>query len=118
MKHFTNIDGNFTSYSKNGIKANARIQIEQGINLVLKSMKLKTPRQPHDKALLMTDSRYKQYKANEIRINLKDGLLFRNFFGGTAGVKYYQVFIPEQLVNEFSAACMENLENTQELPKQ
>ena len=45
----------------------------------------------------MTDSRYKNYKANEDRIFLKDGLLFRKYFGETGSVKYYQTLIPKQL---------------------
>ena len=48
----------------------------------------------------MTDSRYKNDKANEDRIILKDGLLFRNFFGETGSVKDYQNLIPKQLVLE------------------
>ena len=35
VKEFTKIDGNTTSYSMNGIKANARIQAEQNVDLVL-----------------------------------------------------------------------------------
>ena len=41
VKKFTKIDGNTTSYSMNGIKANARIRVEQDVDLVLKNMKLK-----------------------------------------------------------------------------
>ena len=48
----------------------------------------------------MRDSRYKHYKANEDRIFLKDGLLFRKYFGETGSVKYYQILIPKQLVKE------------------
>ena len=40
VKEFTKIDGNTTSYSMNGIKANARIGVEQDVDLVLKNMKL------------------------------------------------------------------------------
>ena len=50
--------------------------------------------------LLSTDRRFKHYKANEDRIILKDGLLFRKYFGETGSVKYYQYLIPMQLVNE------------------
>ena len=78
VKKFTKIDGNTTSYSMNGIKANARIRVEQDDDLVLKNMKVKSLGQPHDEVLMITDSRYKIYKANEDRIILKDGLLFRN----------------------------------------
>ena len=63
-------------------------------------MKLKIHGQPHDEVLMMTDSRYKNYKANEDRISLKDGLLFRKCFGETCSVKYYQIFIPKQVVDE------------------
>ena len=57
VKIFTKIDGNTTSYSVNGIKANARIRVEQDVDLVLKNMKLKILGQPHDELLMMTDTR-------------------------------------------------------------
>ena len=100
IKEFTKIDGNTTSYSINGIKASARIRVEQDADLVLKNPKLKILGQPHEDVLLATDRRYKHYKANEDRIILKDGLLFRKYYGETGSVKYYQIFIPKQLVNE------------------
>ena len=100
IKEFTKIDGNTTSYSINGIKASARIRVEQDADLVLKNLKLKILGQPHDDVLLATDRRYKHYKANEDRIILKDGLLFRKYYGETGSVKHYQILIPNQLVNE------------------
>ena len=57
VKHFTKIDGNTTSYSMNGIKANARIRAEQDVDLVLDNMKIKSLGQPHDEVLMVTDSR-------------------------------------------------------------
>ena len=100
IKEFTKIDGNTTSYSINGIKANARIRVEQDADLVLKNLKLKILGQPHDDVLLTTDGRFKHYKANEDRIILKDGLLFCKYYGETVSVKYYKNLIPKQLVNE------------------
>ena len=100
VKESTKIDGNTTSYSMNGIKANARIRVEQDVDLVLKNMKFKNLGQPYDEVLIMSDSRYKIYKANEDHIVLKDGLLFRKYFGETGSVKYYQILIPKQLVKE------------------
>ena len=50
--------------------------------------------------LLITDSRYRNYKSNEDRIILKDGLVFRKYFGETGSVKYFQILIPKQLVKE------------------
>ena len=84
----------------NGIKANARIRVEQDVDLVLKNMKLQILGQPHDEVLMMTDSRYKNYKGNEDRIIVEDGLLFRKFFGERGSVKYYEILIPKHLVNE------------------
>ena len=100
VKEFTKIDGNTTSYSMNGIKATPRIRVEQDVDLVLKNLKLKILGQPFDEVLIMTDSRYKNYKANEDRLILKDGLLYRKYFGETGSVKYYQILIPKQLVKE------------------
>ena len=40
VKISTKIDGNITLYSMNGIEANARIRVEQDVDLVLKKMKL------------------------------------------------------------------------------
>ena len=49
----------------------------------------------------MTDSRYKKYKANEDRISLKDGLLYKKNFEETRSVEYYELLIPKQLVKKF-----------------
>ena len=98
IKEFTKIDGNTTSYSINGIKASARV--ERDAYRVLKNLRFKIHGQPHDDVLLATERRYKHYKANEDRIILKDGFLFRNYYGETGSVKYYQILIPKQLVNE------------------
>ena len=50
--------------------------------------------------LLTTDKRFKQYKANEDRIILNDGLLFRKYYGETGNIKYYQMLLPKQLIDE------------------
>ena len=100
IKEFTEIVGNTTSCSMNGIKANARIRLEQGVDLVLKNQKLKILGQPYDEVLLTTDKRFKHYKAIKDRIILKDGLLFRKYYGETGNVKYYEILIPKQLVDE------------------
>ena len=78
----------------NSIKATARIRVEQDFDLVLRNLKLKILGQPFDEVLIMTDSRYKNYKANEDRIILKDGLPFRKLFVETGSFKQYQILIP------------------------
>ena len=100
IKEFTKINGNTISYSNNGIKAGAQIRVEPDADLVLKNLKLKILGQPDDDVLLTTDRRFKHYKANEDRIIVKDGLLFRKYYGETGSVQYYQILIPKQLVNE------------------
>ena len=100
IKDFTTIDENATSYSIHGIKVNARIRVEQNVDLALKNLKLKILGQPYDKVLLTTDKRFKHYKANEDRIILKDGLLFRKYYGEAGNFKCYQILIPKQLVDE------------------
>ena len=57
VKEFTKIDGNTTSFSMNGIKANARMRIERDVDFVLKNMKLKILGQSYDEVLMITDSR-------------------------------------------------------------
>ena len=100
IKEFTKIDGNTTSYSRHGIKAIARIRVEQVADLVLQNLKLKILDQLHDDVLLTTDRLFKHYIANEDRIILKDGLLFQKYYGRTGSFKYYQILIPKQRVNE------------------
>ena len=63
-------------------------------------MKLNILGQPHGEVLMVTDSRYKNYKASEDRIILKDGPLFWKNFGETGSVKYYPIPIPKQLVSD------------------
>ena len=71
-KEFTKVDENTTSCSINGIKANARIRVEQDADIILKNLKLKILEQPHDDVLLTMDSRFKHYNANEDCIIFKD----------------------------------------------
>ena len=83
-----------------GIKANALIRVEQDVDPVLGNMKLKILGQAHHEVFMMTDSRYNNYKANEDRISLEDGLSIRKYFGETSSVKYYQILISKQIVHE------------------
>ena len=99
-KEITRIDGNGTSYSINRTKANARIRVEQDVDLVLNTMKLRILGQPLDEVLLTTDSRFKHYNASEDRIILNEILLFRKYYGETGSVKCYQTLILKQLVDE------------------
>ena len=100
IQEFKKIDGNTTSHSINGIKANARIRTEQDADLVLKNLKLKLLDEPHDDVLLTTDRRFELYKANEDRIIFVDGSPFGKNYGETSSIRYYQNFILKRLVSE------------------
>ena len=91
---------NTTSYSIHGTKANARIRVEQDVDLVLKNLKIKILGQPHDDVRLTTDKRFEHYETNEDYIIIKDRLLFRKYHEETGNIKYYQILIPKQLVDE------------------
>ena len=101
----------------NGIKANARTRVEQDVDLVLKNMKLKILGQPHDEILMMTDSRYKNYKENEDRIFHKTAYCLGNVLEKQVVSNTAKFFSLSNYLMLFSAACMENWENTQELSK-
>ena len=100
IKEFTKIDRSTASYSINGIKAKARIRVEQDADLVLKNLCFKILGQPHEDVILTTDRPFKHYKANKDRIILEDGLLFRKYYGEIGSVKYNLILIPKQLDNE------------------
>ena len=100
IKEFTKIDRNTTSYTIHGIEANARIQLEQHVGLVLKNLKLRILGQPCDEVLLPTDKLFKHYKAKEDRIILTDGLLFRKYYRETGNIKRNQILIPKQPIDE------------------
>ena len=99
VKEVTKMEGNTTSYSMNGIKANARIRVEQNVDLVLKNKKLNTT-QPLDEVLLTTGRRFKHYKANE-NCNLhKESLFILIYYGETDNVIFYQILILKGKVDE------------------
>ena len=76
------------------------MRVEQDADLVLMNLKLKILGQPNDDVLLTTDRLFKHYEGNEDRVILKDRLLFRNYYGETGSVKYYQILISKKLVSE------------------
>ena len=97
---FTRIDGNSTLYSIQRIKTSVRIRVEQDIDTVVKSLKLKILGQPQDEVLLTSYSRFEHYEANGDRIVLRNVLLFRKSYGEIGSFKYYQLLKPKQLVDE------------------
>ena len=68
---------------------------QQDKDNVLRNYKLRLLKEPYDEHLKATNHRALQYTAQESRIILKDGLIYRQYFGKTGAVKYLQVLLPE-----------------------
>ena len=58
------------------IKANARILVQQDVDLALKCLEQQILRQPSDEVLLTSSRQNKHYKANKVRMFLQNGQLF------------------------------------------
>ena len=117
IKKLTKIDGNTTSYFINGIKASARIRVEQDADLVLKNLKLKILGQPHDDVLLSTEDDLSTTK--RMRIALSS--IMDSFSGNTT-----EKLVESNVINfsyrsrlwmKYSEISTENLVNILELPK-
>ena len=63
-------------------------------------LKFKILGKPYEEVLFLTNKRFKQYKAIQDRIILKDGQLLQKYYRETGNIKYYQILIPKQLVDE------------------
>ena len=117
IKEITKIDGNTTSYSINGNKANARIRVEQDADLVLKNLKYRKLGHPHDDMLLTTDRRFKLTKQTRIAFSSKmvsySGKTTEKLVASTTKFSYRS-----SLLLKYSGVSTENLGNILELPKQ
>ena len=85
----------------NEINSPLTLRPHQDQDPVLRNLKLKILKEPYDTQLLNDDPRATKYLTQEDRIIIKDGLLYRQYFGDTGKVKYLQVLFPQQLVDEF-----------------
>ena len=73
----------------------------QNQDRILGNIKRKILEEPYVNQLLNEDCRAAKYLAQEDHIIIKDRLLYRQYFGYTGKVKYFQVLLPKQLVDEF-----------------
>ena len=83
-------------YERN--QAIARIGVEQDVDLVMKKLKLKLLRQPHDEVLLTRDRRLEHYNANGDHNIHKNWLFFRKMTENLVIIQNYQFLMPKQLV--------------------
>ena len=77
---------------------------QQDPDKILRNYKLRLLKEPYDEHLMATNQRALKYTAQESRIILKDGLLYRHYYSETGTVKYLQVLLPEHFVGSFIAA--------------
>ena len=67
--------------------------------------------------VLTTSSRFRDYEANEKPITRKDGLLFRKYDGKTGSVKFYQIVMLKQLIDEIIRRLHLDREKPLEIPR-
>ena len=77
----------------------------------LEEPKTEKLRPPQGELPFTTDPLYKKHEANEDRIFLEEGLLFKNYYGETGSFKYHQNIIPKQLLSEELRSLHGNIGN-------
>ena len=77
---------------------------QQDKDNVLRNYKLRLLKEPYNEQLLASDPRAARYIAQDSRIILKDGLLYRQYYDHTGKVKFLQILLPEHLIQSFILA--------------
>ena len=77
---------------------------QQDKDNVLRNYKLRLLKEPYNEQLLASDPRAARYIAQDSRIILKDGLLYRQYFDNAGKVKFLQILLPEHLIDSFILA--------------
>ena len=77
---------------------------QQDQDNVLRNYKLRLLKEPYNEQLLASDPRAARYLAQDSRIILRDGLLYRQYYDQTGKVKFLQILLPEHLVEPFILA--------------
>ena len=77
---------------------------QQDQDNVLRNYKLRLLKKPYNEQLLTSDPRAARYIAQDSRILLKDGLLYRQYNDHAGKVKFLQILLPEHLIESFILA--------------
>ena len=77
---------------------------QQDKDNVLRNYKLRLLKEPYNEQLLASDHRAARYIAQDSRIILKDGLLYRQYYDHAGKVKFLQILLPEHLIESFILA--------------
>ena len=78
-----------------------QIIIEQSKDAVLQQLKAKILHEEYSEKVLQQDARYRHYANNLEGIVVKEEILTRQYFDETGNVKYYQILLPQDLLQEF-----------------
>ena len=76
----------------------SRILIEQDSDPTLLNFKREMLGLPFDEQTLLNDARYMHYSRNKKRINIKDDILYRQYYNDIGQVSHLQVLLPGQLL--------------------
>ena len=100
MTEVIKIPLNSTVYIFGAIKESARIRNEQDADPILKALKLRILHEEYDKYLLKTEPRGRNLLRHEERLNMKDGVLMRKYYGEDGTTTHHQIIIPKHLIPE------------------
>ena len=76
----------------------SRILIEQHSDPTLLNFKREMLGLPFDEQMLLNDARYMHYSRNKKRIDIKDDILYRQYYNDIGEVSHLQVLLPRQLL--------------------
>ena len=77
-----------------------QIIIEQFRDAVLQQLKAEILHEEYSENVLQQDARYRHYANNLDRIVIKEEILTRQYFDETGNVKYHQILLPQNLLQE------------------
>ena len=96
----------FTKLSKQQPEIQVRLRktnqiiFEQSKDAVLQQLKAKLLYEEYSENVLQQDARYRHYAGNLERIVVKEEILTRQYFDKTGNVKYNQILLPQNLLQE------------------
>ena len=91
-----------TTNEDDGPLKTMRHQQDQGN--VLRKYKLRLLKEPYNQQLLASDPSAARYIAQDSRIILKDGLLYRQYYDHPGKIKFLQILLPGHLIDSFILA--------------
>ena len=77
-----------------------QIIVEQAKDVTLQQLKAKILNEEYSDQILQQDARYRHYAKNIERIIVREDILTRQYFDETGQVKYYQILLPQHLLQE------------------